>query len=175
MPAITEATKESRKTLILYELANPDGVKDYKGIANKFHWSQELTKQAMEELALELEHINTFNRARIAIKAGPAAVDRIIDGANGEYTEPGDKLKAWDMGLRTAKALDPKLRTQEVIQRHEGNVLLTIQSNLKSLLESVEANYEVLPDSKPQPVVSEPEQASTIIGQDNTAQEVKPQ
>lgn len=165
MPVITEPKREVRKSIILHELAEQNGIKDYKAIAKKYKWDDSLTSELASEVQAELENINTFNRARIAIQASPGAIDKIVEGANGDYTEPDHKLRAWEMGLRTAKALDPKLRTQELRVQHQGNVLLTIQNTFKSLGEAIESQYEVLP-----PVVSEPGKPQSkpdIISQPN--------
>ena len=144
MPVITNAKRDARKSIMLQELANPLGEKDYHGISRKYKWGCETTKELMAELEGELADINTFNRARIAIKASPGAIDRIIDGATTEYTEPEHKLKAWQNGLRTIQGLDPKFRSVHLDVQHQGNVLLTIVNATKSLLESIDANYEVL-------------------------------
>src|SRR3972149_725926 len=132
MTPTTLAKKEARKSVLLMELANPQGEKSYDKIATKYHWGEEYTKEAMAEVIEELEHINTFNRARIAIKASPGAIDRIIDGANTEYTEPDQKLKAWREGLRTVQALDPKLRT--VQHEFSANVTIDLKGSIGSAL-----------------------------------------
>ena len=156
MPVVTDLKKEARKSLILHELAKPGGEKDFKGIATKYRWDSQLTKDLVADIQAELEDINTFNRARVAIKASPGAVDRVIDGANTEYTEPELKLKGWREGLRTLQALDPKLRTVQVNVTHQGNVLLTIQNATKGLLARIEANYEVVEDKiEPEPEPSQ--------------------
>ena len=146
MPAITDLKKEARKSIILNELANPNGEKDYKGIATKYKWDAGWVKDVLEDIQSDLEHVNTFNRAVLTIRSTPKAIDKLDTALTNDYGEPDHILRAGELGLRTLKAIDPKLRTQEVIQRHEGNVLLTIQSNFKNLLEEVEANYEVLPN-----------------------------
>ena len=144
MPAVTNLKRETRKTLILNNLVDPGGCKDYQALATKYGWDKGLTKELMDELNAELENVNTFNRARIAIKASPGAIDRIIDGATTEYTEPEHILKAWQNGLRTIQGLDPKFRSVHLDVQHQGNVLLRIANATKSLLESIDANYEVL-------------------------------
>ena len=144
MPAITDLKKETRKSIILNELANPNGEKDFRGIAAKYKWDWNWTKDVVAELEQELEHINGFNRAVLTIKTAPRALEQVDSALSPVYDEPDHKLRAGELGLRTLKALDPKLRTQQIDLKHSGNVLLTIsQANSKDS-QAVEAMFEVV-------------------------------
>ena len=144
MPALADRTKEARKTLILKELLQDDGCKDLRDISSKYGWSHDVTSELAGQLDTEIEQLNTFHRAVLTVKAGPKSVERVMDAVKEGYDEPDHKLRAGELGLRTLKALDPKLRTQQIDLKHSGNVLLTIsQANSKDS-QAVEAMFEVV-------------------------------
>ena len=118
----------------------------------------------MKELEAELEPVNTINRLALAMRTAPKAVSKVDTALSSEYVVSEDVLRAGELGLRTLKALDPKLRTQTVDIKHSGNVLLTIQNVFRGLSEAIEANYEVL-DQKPEKDV--PGAANAQMGSSN--------
>jgi len=149
MPALAERTKEARKTLILKELLQDDGCKDLRGISAKYGWSHDVTSELAGQLDTEIEQLNTFHRAVLTVKAGPASVEKVTEAVTTTYEEPDHKLRAGELGLRTLKALDPKLRTQQIDLKHSGNVLLTISQANQKDGQAVEAMFEIVDTTQP--------------------------